>query len=78
MIEAGKENMVLEEVSYIYYLIWFKKYKIKALINFGSEINTMSSKYVLKLGFKVHFINVKAQKIDHSILEMFEMILASF
>lgn len=60
MIQASKENMALNELSYIYYLIWFKKYKIKALINFGSEINTMSSNYILKLGFKVCFINVKA------------------
>ena len=34
--------------------------------------------YILKLGLKIRLINVKAQKIDDFILEMFEIVLASF
>ena len=38
----------------------------------------MTPEYILKLGLKVCFTNVGAQKIDGSTLKTFEMILASF
>ena len=38
----------------------------------------MTLGYVLKLGLKVRPTNVKAQKIDGSTLQTFEMVLASF
>ena len=38
----------------------------------------MISRYALKLGLKVCSTNVKVQKISISILETFEIILASF
>ena len=38
----------------------------------------MILRYALKLGLKVCFINVGAQKIDGSTLETFEIVLASF
>ena len=44
----------------------------------GSKINAITSVYALKLGLEVYRINVGAQKIDGSILETFEMVLASF
>ena len=34
--------------------------------------------YALKLGLKIHFTNIKAQKIDNSTFNKFGMILASF
>lgn len=34
--------------------------------------------YILKLGFKVRFINIKIEKTNDSIFEIFEMILTSF
>ena len=38
----------------------------------------MALAYASKLALKVHPTNVKAQKIDGSILKTFEMVLASF
>ena len=38
----------------------------------------MTLGYISKLGLKIRHINVKAQKIDGSTLETFEIVLASF
>ena len=38
----------------------------------------MTLEYTSKLGLKIYFTNVRAQKINDSILKMFRMILASF
>ena len=72
--------LALNWVFRIHYSIWFKKSKaqIRALINSGSEVNAITLRYALKLGLKVHFTNVEAQKIDGSIFETFRMVLASF
>lgn len=51
---------------------------MQALIDLGNEINAMTPKYTLKLDLKICSTNIKAQKIDGSIFEMFEMILTSF
>lgn len=71
VIDANKEDIVLDWVLCIYYPIWFKKNKIQALIDFDSKKNAMILVYTSKLDFKVHQINVKAQKIDYSILKTF-------
>ena len=75
-----KDHDFLNKVFCICYLIWFKKSKvqIQALINSCSKVNAITLEYTLKLGLKICFINVKAQKIDSSILETFVMALASF
>ena len=72
--------MVLDLVRCIYYLIWFKKSKVQVQtpLNSGNKINAMILGYVLKLGLKVCFINVEAQKIYNSTFEIFKMVLASF
>lgn len=56
------ENILvtLGRVFCIYYLIWFKKDKIKALIDLRSKVNTMISVFAVKLGLKICFINVGA------------------
>lgn len=60
VIEASKkDDLVLEKVSSIYYSVWFKKDKIKALINSGSEINTIIQVYILKLDLKIRSTNIK-------------------
>lgn len=33
---------------------------VKALTNFGSEVNIMTPAYVLKLGLKTHYTNIGA------------------
>lgn len=75
---SKKGNINLKRVSCIYYPIQFKKDKIKALINSDNEVNIIIPTYKAKLGFKVRRIDVKAEKIDDSILKTFEIILASF
>lgn len=76
MTEASKE--VLKKVLYICYLIWFKKNKIQALLDSGSEVNTIIPVFVSKLDLKICQIGIKAQKIDNSILKTFEIVLVSF
>ena len=46
---------LLERVPYIHYSMRFKKdqLKVQALIDSGSEVNTMTRSYAAKLGLKV-------------------------
>lgn len=61
-IKADKiDDLILEYVFCINYLIWFKNDKIRALINSNNKINAMTLAYTFKLSFKVCFINMKAQ-----------------
>lgn len=75
---SKKDDMVLESVSYIHNLIWFKKSLRKALINFGSKVNAIFLRKTLKFGLKVYHTIVRAQKIDNSIIKILEIVLASF
>ena len=47
--------LALDRVPCIHYPIWFKKSKVQvqALIDSGSEVNTMTPGYASKLGLKV-------------------------
>ena len=79
--EASKEEYVtLERVPCIHYLLRFRKDTagVRALIDSDSEVNAMSPAYASKLGLKVHYTDIGAQKIDGSTLETFGMVLASF
>ena len=82
MTEASKKDkVVLERVQCIYYPLRFykdEKNEVRALINLGSKVNAMTPTYTAKLGLKVRYTNVRAQKIDGSNLEIFEMVLACF
>lgn len=79
MTEASKEDdMVLEKVSYVHHPIRFKKNKVRALINLNSKVNAMTLTYIAKLAFKIRLIDVGAQKIYGSNLEIFIMLIAIF
>lgn len=79
MTEASKkDDVILEKVSCIYYPIWFKKDKIRVLIYSGNKVNAITPIHISKLGFKTRHTNFKAQKIDGSTLEIFEIVLTSF
>ena len=79
MTKISKEdNMPLQRVPCVHYLIRFKKKEVQTLIDSGSEANAMTPAYASKLGLRVHRINIGAQKIDSSTLETFGMVLASF
>ena len=83
---ASKEAQVTQEVAldrvlYLYYLVQFRKNKraiIWALINFGSEINTITLAYAKKLGLRTWKTDVGAQKIDGSSLDTLGMVIAGF
>ena len=79
--ETSKEDYVLlEQMSYIYYLFYFRKniIGIKALIDLGNEVNIITLAYASKLGLKIYYTNVGAQKIDSSTLKIFGIVLTSF
>lgn len=81
LITGAKEiTLILEYVSYIYYSIQFKKNtdEIQALINSESKINVMTPAYGNKLSFQMQKTNVRAQKIDGSILKTYKMVIVGF
>ena len=43
----------------------------------GSEVNAMHPAYATKLGFRARKIDIDAQKIDGSYLDIFEMVIAN-
>ena len=65
-------------MSYIHYPVRFQKEQVRALLNSGSKVNTMSPAYTKRLGLKTLKTNVGAQKIDSSALETFGMVIADF
>ena len=76
--ETSKEDVILKQVSYIYYLIWFKKNEIQALIDSSSKVNAMTLTYAAKLDFKVRHINIRALKVNSSTFDTFKIVLAKF
>ena len=55
-----------------------KREIIQALINFGNKINAMTPSYAKKLGLRTQKTDIKAQKIDGSLLKTYEMVIAVF
>ena len=78
MIGAKKET--LKRVFYIHYLVQFKKNtaEVQALIDSKSEVNEIVPTHVKKLGFQIRKNDIKVQKIDGSILEIYNMVIAGF
>ena len=72
--------MSLKRVLYIHYLLCYKEdtLGIIVLIDSDSEVNAIKPAYTSKLGFRVYSIDIGAQKIDSTTLEIFGMVMASF
>ena len=77
----------LEQVTCIQYLIAFPGGvtqdgsalgPVSALLDSGSEVNTMHPAFAKKLGLVVRTTNVGAQKIDGTTLETYGMVVAAF
>ena len=77
---TGPRKKALKRVSCIDYLIQFKKdiAEVQALIDLGSEVNTMAPAYAKKPGLQMQKTDVNAQKIDRSTLETYDMVIAGF
>ncbi len=73
-------NGPLQRVACIRYPVQFQEDqpKVKAFINSSSEVNVMAPAYTKELGLTTRKTSVKAQKIDGSPLETYEMVSASF
>lgn len=78
MTRANKEHVALDWVSCIHYPVEFKKDEIRALMDSSSKVNAMTLGYALKLGLKICHTDIRAHKIDSSLLKTFGMVLASF
>ncbi len=77
---SAQAPKALQKVSCISYSVQFQEDQpeIKALINFSSEVNTITPAYVIKLELTARKTSVRAQKINSSPLEIDDMVSASF
>ena len=71
------EKEELERVSCIWYPVTFKD-QTKALLDSRSEINIMSQVFAHQLGLTIQKTNFRAQKIDGTTLETYEMVVSTF
>ena len=79
---SKKDNVVLERVFCIHYLVQFKKdaneTRVQALINLESEVNAIYITFVKELGLLIRPIDIGAQKIESSTLDTYGMVVAAF
>lgn len=70
----------LKRTLCIHYLFRFNKdqVEVQALLNSGNEVNTMASAYAASFGLEVRSNIIRAKKIDDSIFQIFDMLIASF
>ena len=80
MSTTGAREEALERIPYIYYPVQFKKDKapMQALINSGSEVNTMHLSFAQQVGFPIRPTDVRAQKINSTMLDTHRMVVAAF
>ena len=78
---TGAREEALERVPCIHYPVQFKgmdKAPVQALIDSGSEVNTVHPSFVKQLGLSIRPTDVGAQKIDGNMLDTHEMVVAAF
>ncbi len=70
----------LQGVPCIKYSVQFQEDqpKVKAIIDFGSEVNAITPAYAKELGFTTRKTSIGAQKIDGSLLKTYRMVSACF
>ena len=80
LVTETNKKMTLEQVPCIHYPLHFWKNIaiVRVLVDSGSKVNAMTLTYAAKLGLKVRKTDIKAQKINGSTLETFEMVLVDF
>lgn len=77
-IPVTDNSIEIVKVPYIYYPIQVYQDQIQALFNSGSKVNAINPDCTQKLCFKVQKTSIKAQKINNSTLETFEIAIANF
>ena len=78
--EAVDENpgSNLARVFYIRYHINFRKKSMLALFDSDSEVNTIYLTFAKELGLPIRQTEVKAQKIDGTMLDIFRIVVVAF
>lgn len=80
VIITKKKDLILDNIWYIHYLIYFQKCNsnVETLIDSINEIHKITLIHTLKLDLQVQKTDIKAKKIDWSSLKTFEIIVAVF
>ena len=68
----------LAQVPCIWYSITTKKKSVLALLDLGSEVNAIHPTFAKELGLPIRPIDVGAQKIDGTMLDIYEIAVAAF
>lgn len=68
----------LAQVSCIRYLITFWKKFILALFNLRSKVSVIHLTFTIKLGLSIQPTDINAQKINDTMLNTYEMVVAVF
>ena len=66
------------KVLYIYYLVWFQKEQVRALVDSKSKLNTVNPNFAWNLSFYIWKTNIAAKKINSSTRKTFEMVIDDF
>ena len=80
-LTTGVREEALERVSCIHYLVQFKntsRAQVQALVDSESEFNAIHLTFAKQLGLPIRPTDVRAQKIDGTILDNYEMVVADF
>ena len=77
-VPVTNSSKEIVRIPCIHYPVRFQEEQVRALLNSGSKVNAMNPAFARKLGLHIRKINVGAQKIDGSVLETFEMVIADF
>ena len=75
---GGKYLENLARVSYIRYLINFRKKSVWALFDLTSKVNTDHPAFTKRLCLSIRPTNIGVQKIDGTILDTYKMRVAAF
>ena len=67
-----------ERVFYTHYPVEIKKNKVQALIDLGSEVNAIHLSFAKQLGLPIRPTDIGAQKIDGTMLDTHEIVVAAF
>ena len=75
---TGTNGKEIVKMLRIYYPIRFQENLVRTLLDTDSKINAMNPAFARKLGLYIQKANIRAQKIDSSALETFEIKIADF
>ena len=78
---TGAREETLERVSCIYYPVQVKNTsdaQIQALVDSGSEVNTIHPTFAKQLGLPIRTTDIRAQKINGTTLNTHEMVIIAF